>query len=368
MKLVISVDVEEEGLFSGTYTRRPPGVENVRRLNRLEFITRELGLPLTLLATYPVVRDPSCRDILMAWRDGYLAEIGAHLHPWNTPPFQDLPFAEPVASDLLPALLVREKLVTLRAAFYEHMGARPLVFRMGRFDLGRQVAALLPELGFRVDSSVVPLRRAAGGPDHFLAPSDPYLLNPPGCLGTERLSANGPETWLRRTAMPGALAQRMTDDRNKPVSLQARGLLLEVPLTQVGVFPVSPKAIYRLASKMRRKRCDFLLSAFRHVAVAGIQPAWFPLASMKLATRLHRRRGGKVLTMFLHSSELDPGATPSFRTEAAVNRLVAKIRSYLTWLLRTEQVRGVTLSGLYDSLSPCDLPIPHLRSCDLRSI
>ena len=44
MKLVISLDVEEEGLFSGRYPRES-GVTNVAELRRLEFIPREFGLP-----------------------------------------------------------------------------------------------------------------------------------------------------------------------------------------------------------------------------------------------------------------------------------------------------------------------------------
>jgi hypothetical protein len=280
-------------------------------LDRLEFISGELGLPLTLLATYQVAGDPSCRKILMEWREKRKAEIGAHLHPWSTPPFEELPFAEPVPSDLLPSILLRAKLETLLTALNDHMQVRPRAFRMGRFDLGRQVQALLPQYGFRVDSSVVPLRRMAGGPDHFLAPSDPYPL----------------QTADRRGFDP----------------------LIEAPLTQVGIFPATSNAFYRMASSLSPNQGNLLFTAYRQLAVAGIHPAWFPLASMKLATRLHRLRGGKVLTMFLHSSELQPGATPSFRSEAAVDSLIAKIRSYLTWLMRTERVRGTTLSGLCES-------------------
>ena len=44
MKLVISIDVEEEGLFFGQYPRTPPGVTNVAELARLEFIPEEFGL------------------------------------------------------------------------------------------------------------------------------------------------------------------------------------------------------------------------------------------------------------------------------------------------------------------------------------
>ncbi|MBI4643808.1 MAG: hypothetical protein HY743_08840, partial [Deltaproteobacteria bacterium] len=79
MKLVISIDVEEEGLFSGEYARTPSGVTNVAQLKRLEFIPREFGFPLTLLVTYHAARDPEAREVLRYWRDRYGTEIGAHL-------------------------------------------------------------------------------------------------------------------------------------------------------------------------------------------------------------------------------------------------------------------------------------------------
>ena len=95
MKLVISLDVEEEGLFSGRYPRES-GATNVAELRRLEFIPREFGLPLTLLVSYRVARDPAACQVLARWRDLYQAEIGVHLHPWSTPPFADLSCPEPV--------------------------------------------------------------------------------------------------------------------------------------------------------------------------------------------------------------------------------------------------------------------------------
>ena len=51
--------------------------------------------------------------------------------------------------------------------------------------------------------------------------------------------------------------------------------------------------------------------------------------------------------MSFHSSELLPGASRLFPTEAAVAALVAKIRAFLTWLLKSGPVEGITLSGLY---------------------
>jgi hypothetical protein len=308
MKLVISVDVEEEGLFSGHYARTPPGVTNVEHLRRLEFIPREFGFPLTLLVTYQVARDPAARQVLEHWRNHLGAEIGAHLHHWNTPPFLDPPQPEPVNSEALPSLLLREKFATLVGSLRTHLGVSPISFRMGRFDLGSHAAARLPEFGLRVDSSVVPLRQVSGGPEHFLAPADPYALFPAGPQGPS---------------------------------------IIEAPLTQVPFLAGAPGTVARIAAALPRGMGVRLLSGFRYWGVVGIQPAWFPLAAMRRTVRLHRRRGGQVLTMFLHSSELQPGATPQFPTETAVIHLVSKLRAFLSWLAQTFPVQGCTLAQLF---------------------
>ncbi len=307
MKLVISLDVEEEGLFFGRYPRTPPGVTNVAELRRLAFISREFGLPLTLLVSYHVAKDPAACRVLAAWRDRERAEIGAHLHHWNTPPFLDLPDPEPIPSEKLPRELLRDKFASLMDQIQAGLEVAPRSFRMGRFDAGPQVWGLLPEFGLDVDSSVAPLTTKNADLLSYLAPADPFPL-----------------------ASPGIVA----------------GQVLEVPITLIPLVSGAPPLIDRLARALPPARGRGLKDLFRPVGVVGVQPAWYPLASLKLAAHLHRRRGGQVLTMAFHSSELQPGASPLFPTEAAVNRFVAKIRAFLTWLVRTGPVEGVTLSEI----------------------
>lgn len=311
MKLVISIDVEEEGLFSGAYARTPPGVRNVAHMQRLEFIPREFGFPLTLLVTYHAARDPASRQVLEYWRDHYATEIGAHLHPWNTPPLIELSEPEPVRSERIPLPILKEKLANLVGSIQENLGVTPRSFRMGRFDWGPRLLSLLPEMGFQVDSSMVPLDQKVGGPRHFLAPNDPFLL-----------------------AVPG--------DNGLP--------LVEAPLTMVPVLAGTPRLIYRLSRALPGAGGERLLSWFRYALAAGIHPVWYPLPSMRLAASRHRGRGGRVLNMFLHSSEIAPGGTPQFPDEAAVERLIAKIRAFLTWLKKTGPVKGITLSDLYEQV------------------
>lgn len=306
--LAISVDVEEEGLFSGAYPRSPT-VENLRHLDKLDFLYREFGLPLTLLTAYPVVMDPSSRDVLLRWREERGAEIGAHLHHWNTPPLVELGLPDPVPSDSVPLEVLREKFATLVRAIEGKLGVRPESFRMGRWDFGRQVEALLPEFGFRVDSSVAPLRHGPQGADRFLCPADPY--------------------WLP----------------------QAEPRVLEVPITVLPLWGALPRMAHSVATHLSERWRGRFLARFKSVAAMGIQPVWFPLFSMNMAARLHIRRGGRVLCMFFHSSELMPGQSPHFPDEAAVQSMLFKIGRFVERLRSVTEVRGVTLSQLPELLA-----------------
>lgn len=306
MKLVISVDVEEEGLFSGQYPRQPSGVKNVSALNRLDFIPREFGLPLTLLLSYQVASNGEARSLLRPWQHRHQAEIGAHLHHWNTPPFGHETDPEPLASHQLPLALIQAKLETLVKTIGSHFDGAPRAFRMGRFDWWPAILELLPGAGLWCDSSMVPLAHYMGRVDQFLTPAEPFRL---------------------RVGQPPKL-------------------LTEVPLTMVPISPGLARLIYRFSQTLAPPWGEKLRASFRLLGAAGIHPAWFPLASMRQAVLWHRRRGGRVLNMFLHSSELHPGATPNFPTEAAVTRLTGKIRAFLGWLTKTAPVEGVTLSDV----------------------
>lgn len=307
LAVVVSLDVEEEGLFSGSYPRQAAGLTNIARLRRLEFLPGEFGLPLTLLCDYPVLtHDPSLRvieDVL--GRTG--GELGAHLHPWNTPPFPPMPWPEPVSTAVMPVETFRGKLETLQEAIRRFRGRPATSFRMGRWNLFRRAMAVLPEVGIAVDSSVAPLRHVHGGPDHFLAPADPYWT---GC---------------------GTANEKR---------------LLEAPTTQVPLIPGTAGPAYALARRLPKRAGDLLLGSFMKTLTLGVNPVWMPEATMRLATMAHVRRGGRALTLFWHSSEMLPGASPHFPDQASVDAFLRKIRRFAVWLRRRFSVRGTTLTAL----------------------
>lgn len=307
LRFVLSIDVEEEGLFSGKYDRRAKGVSNVAELERIGFVSKEFGLPLTLLTSYPVANDAGARDMLKRWRDEHGAEIGAHLHHWNTPPLEKLPVPEPAPCEQVPPALLRAKMETLTAKLEKEFGQAPLSFRMGRFDFGEPIRRLLPELGIRVDSSIVPMHHRDNVPYSFTSKVDPYVLD------------------------PGANTR-----------------LVEVPLTIVSAVPGVPGVAQGLGRVLPRGGAKRLKGFARSVAAAGIHPVWYPQSSMRWAVTRHVGSGGRVLNMFLHSSELLPGAYPNLPDEAAVQGVTRKLHSFLQWLTRKYTVKGATLGDFQD--------------------
>ena len=323
--LAASLDVEEEGLFSGCYAHSGASVTNTAQLTRLEPLF-ERGIRPTLFCTYSVLTDRAAQARLARLSERHELEIGAHLHHWNTPPLDPAgdgasshSTLAQIATQGLPLPLMAAKLKNLFDAGRQ-LQARPLTsFRMGRWDLRGAHWPLLAQTGVLCDASVRPLHFAPSGhgPDHFAAPHEPYWVQVEG--------------------------QR----------------IFEVPLT------VTPLATFlpRIAQANRRST-DFFKKHLRHWGVLALLPVYHPLWAMQAITRLYVRRGGKALSLTWHSSEMQPGATPHLPDEDAVKRLLDKIIAYVDWLSAHWEIRHMTMTDMRETVgnfsacpcaaSPCD--------------
>jgi hypothetical protein len=293
--------VEEDGGHSGTYPRHPPGAGNVAALSCLAPLVERHNIPLTLLVTHAVATRPESLTVLEGLMKRWPVEIGAHLHPWSTPPFIEPAPTEPLRSRLMPADILAAKLDSLSRAIRENLGVTPRSFRMGRFDWCPGLLSLLPGAGFWVDSSMVPGTQQPGGADHYLVPCDPFAYSPE---------------------------------------------LMEAPVTMQPLWPAAARGVYRLARPLPERAGLLLKAGLSYINTAGAQPVWFPLVYMKQAARLHQRRGGQVVNMFFHSTELMPGATPHLSSQAAVDRLLKRITGFADWLAAVQGLEGAALSDL----------------------
>ena len=321
--LIISVDTEEDNWYR---SRDAVSVGNIRELPRLARFFERLDVRPTYLVNYQVAIDPcasaTVRDVTGR---GTNAELGAHLHPWNTPPLDEAFVARNSMVKNLSPRLQRAKLQRLTATLEQAFNCRPRVFRAGRFGVGPETIGSLLDCGYRVDSSVTPFwnwQSYDDGPSFVGAP-----------IGVYRLA-------------PGA-------DVRQP---SPAGELIEIPLSYG--FSRGPFSFWDPTRRLLEK------PAVRWLRLAGIVdrtglarrivlcPELASAGDMLTLSRRLLEHGAQHLQIFFHSPSLTPGLSPFVTSQADVGRLYDTIEAYLDGVARLTDVRLATISEAASLLAP----------------
>src|SRR5262245_48357744 len=88
-RLFVVVDTEEEFDWSAPFRRENTNVSAIPALTRLQARLDRFGLKPTYVIDYPVATKPEAYPVLRTLAHSHQCEIGAHLHPWVTPPFEE---------------------------------------------------------------------------------------------------------------------------------------------------------------------------------------------------------------------------------------------------------------------------------------
>lgn len=298
-RIIVTIDTEEEGLWSGRFESHGATAANVQRVMPFQRICEDLGVAPTYLVNSPVVEDPAAVALLRPLQERERAEIGTHIHPWNTAPEAGGYDARSSYLCNLPLDLQRLKLETVTHQIESAFGRRPTSFRAGRYGLDGAGAALLADLGYMVDSSVCPFTdySADGGPDFRGAPCHPYWA------GAD----------LRRPAATGRLLE-------VPVAFGFNRRAFALAERLHGTFAAPPWRRLRLNGILDRtgvlQKVKFSPEKGDSGRLLGLARAWAGL-------------GLPALVMMFHSSSLLPGATPYVRNEAELARFLDTIRQVL---------------------------------------
>lgn len=158
MEFILTIDTEGDNQWNHG---RELTVENIKYIPRFQDLCNKYRIKPTYLVTSEVCQDDYAKEIFKDYLLGNTAEIGAHLHSWTTPPFLDKEGyryndARHAFATELPENLLREKIKNLTLQIEESFGKRPLSFRSGRYGFDSQVARILAENSYLVDSSVTP--------------------------------------------------------------------------------------------------------------------------------------------------------------------------------------------------------------------
>lgn len=307
---LITIDTEGDGLWD-----RPTQIttRNVRELPRFQELCERYRLKPTYVATYEAAADAMYQDFARDVLQRGTAEIGMHLHAWNSPPLYDLTGDDRAH---LPYLIeYPEDIIRLKAAFLtelleDTLQTKMLSHRAGRWTFNARYMNVLVELGYKVDCSVTPhvsWRSCAGDPkgqggsDYTHYPTCAYF-----------------------------------PDQND-LSIPGDSPLLEVPMTVVARTP-----LLRLSRSRIVPASSFPGRVLRYFATSWFRPNRRNHRQLlALLRRAIAERWDYVMFM-LHSSELLAGANPTFRTEAHIQALYDLLEKLFD--LAGSSCEGLTLS------------------------
>lgn len=313
-ELLVVVDTEEEFDWSRPFSRGNTATRSIPAQAVVQPIYDRLGIVPTYVIDYPVATDPAAVAFLRRLKEEGRAEIGAHLHPWVTPPHKEKVSARNSYECNLPPSLERSKIAALTEAIESAFGERPSVFKAGRHGFGASTARAIAALGYKVDCSLLPYHdmRRDGGPDFARACAEPHwLYAAPNVL--EVPVTNG---FFGRLAKAGPALARLFDSQ-AATKLHIPGLLGKAGL--VTRSRLSPEGV------SAAEQCRLLDALVKN--------------------------GQRVFTLVYHSPSLVPGNTPYVRDEAQLAAFLATIDQVLTYFRDALGGRFTTLTQVHARMS-----------------
>ncbi len=313
--LAVVVDTEEEFDWGRPLDRSEVGVTSIPCQERMQEIFSRYGIIPTYVMDYPAATTPLSRDYLRRLHKDGLCEIGAHLHPWVNPPYEEEVCNRNSFPGNLPPDLERRKLAALTQAIQENFGIRPRIYKAGRYGIGPSTMEILEELGFEIDLSVAPHTsfRASEGPDF-------------------RSHADRP--WL------AGASQR----------------ILEIPLSIGFAGPLAPvgPTMFRLIDQPlgRRLHLPGLLARTRLLERICLTPEHVDLSAQMRLTRSLLKQGKRVFSFCYHSPSLAVGHTPYVRSEEQLRDFLSTCDAYFRFF--SEEIGGqfISMSKLQRALAP----------------
>ena len=315
-KFLITIDTEGDNLWSRPTT---PTTENARFLPRFQSLCECFGLKPTYLTNYEMANSKEFQRLgknILKYNTG---EIGMHLHAWDMPPNYDLTgndsYYHPYLFDY-PEDVMHQKIEVMTQCLERTFETKMISHRAGRWGFSNYYAQVLEELNYKVDCSVTPHISWAwhagdptrlGGPDFRCYPDKAYFLD--------------------------------------PYNIQQSGhsCLLELPVTIDVPFP--RKWLTRLYPRFS------LIPLVEEITNRILPPRWLRPTGKNIQAMIHILNAAvfhnrPYVEFMLHSSELMPGGSPTFKDGQSIESLYADLE--ILFSLAGERMIGCTLSEYYE--------------------
>lgn len=310
---IITIDTEGDNIWKRVTTpsgMREIKVENAKYITRFQTLCEEYQYKPTYLVNYEMAgAETFVSQAGEWWRDGK-CEIGMHMHAWNTPPIYQLPFNKkghnPYAGEYSHKILW-QKMLTMTKTIEKAFGARPISHRGGRWYIDPWYIHALLQLGYQVDCSVTPginwnstIGNTMYGPDYSHFPHNVYFMD------------------------RNRLDKPMKQSSDASAVLQIPPTIINAPL---------PDRIQKIMQDP--SEAGKILN----------EKIWLRPNGANLKELLYiveKTRNRDYIEFMLHSSELMPGGSPTFRTKQSVEKLYSDMSILFSEISKMR--RGITLS------------------------
>jgi hypothetical protein len=292
--LMVVIDTEEEFDWFGPFDRNAIGVDHLRRIGSVQAVCERWGIRPVYAVDYPVASQRTGIEVLRPLLAEDRALVGTHLHPWVSPPYDEEVNEHNSFPGNLPPALEHAKLERLTECIEATLGARPLMYKAGRYGIGPSTFAILEDLGYLVD----------------LSPSPPFDYRPAG----------GPD-FSRRGLTPAWVGPR--------------GSVLSVPGTGALIGWLPSHQLYQATTSryLARFHMSNILARCGMAERLRLSPEGLSQAEMVRLVRWLHQRGQRLFVLSLHSPSMAPGNTPYVRSEADRDELLATLDSFFGFFM-----------------------------------
>jgi walW protein len=283
---IITLDTEADNQWDFD---APVTTKNTKYLPRFQELCEKYTFIPVWLTDYEMACDNGFVSYFKEKQDKGLCEIGMHLHGWTTPPDYQLEQKERERPFIYeyPLKIIEQKVYNITKLLTERFGIAPISHRAGRWALNENYARILRENGYTIDCSVT---------------TGVNWTNTKGQTGS-----NGPD---------------FSFEPNYTYNYKNTGLL-EVPVT------IKKIHYFDFEKVTLKKGLHHFLGAVKvelyHLIKGNKQ--WLrperdlALKGLKKLVDINYKGSDDYLMFMIHSSELMPGGSPTFKTEESIEEL-----------------------------------------------
>ena len=303
-KFLISIDTEGDNLWIWKHGN-VINTKNVDYLPRFQNLCEEFGYKPTYLTNYEIANSKDYQKFAKNVIKKKTGEVGMHLHAWNTPPEDRLENQKdnPGAAYLIEYNpdIMEEKISFMTEKLRSVFETDIITHRAGRWTMNETYFNLLANYNYKIDCSVTPHidwkkctgeTTGSGGSNYKHSPENPYFLK--------------------------------VDGKS----------LLEVPLT-----------VRRTQKTFKSSSAHPYLSIlYRKIAgnVIWLRPNGNNTNKMLwLIDKIANEDNTDYIMFMLHSSELMPGGSPTFKTEESIEVLYGQLKTIFEYA--SDRFEGMTI-------------------------